>query len=234
MSCRRPWEAGFTLLELLISLTLLGGLGVVMFGGLWYGLQTWHRATVFDERADDMTVVRHALQQSLGRAYPLYLGAEKPPATDVVAAAAARQEKPGIAFVGTPSAIQFLAPTPQSLGGAGMTRFQLRVTVSENAVGYSLVMRAQPELTNAPDQWITSTILDHAKEILFSYYTGNIDSSVSPKWLKHWEHQAMLPKLIRMSVAFPGFKWPDVTIAPRIAVDASCTVDPGSMTCSGR
>ncbi len=233
MTPRRHREAGFTLLELLISLTLLGGLGVVMFGGLWYGLQTWHRATVFDERADDMTVVRHALDQALGRAYPLYLGTQKPPTTDVATAPAA-QEKPGIAFIGTPSAIQFLAPTPQSLGGGGMTRFQLRVTPSENAVGYSLIMRAQPELTNSPDQWITSTILDHAKEILFSYYTGNIDSSVSPKWLKHWEHQAMLPKLIRMSVVFPGFKWPDVTIAPRIAVDASCTLDPGSMTCGGR
>ena len=232
MMARRHREGGFTLLELLISLTLLGGLGVVMFGGLWYGLQTWHRASVFDERADDMTVVRHALDQALGRAYPLYLGSGKSPSAGI--APGLPQDKPGIAFIGTPTAIQFLAPTPQSLGGGGMTRFQLRVTPSEKGIGYSLIMRAQPELTNTPDQWITSSILDHAKEILFSYYTGNIDSSVSPKWLKHWEHQAMLPRLIRMSVVFPGFKWPDVTIAPRVAIDASCTLEPGSMTCSGR
>jgi type II secretory pathway pseudopilin PulG len=236
---RRPAEEGFTLLELLISLTLLGGIGVVMFGGLWYGLQSWHRSTVFGERADDTTVVRHALDQLLGRAYPLYIGTTKAATTDVAAAANTRRDKPGVDFTGTADSIRFLAPTPLALGGAGFTRFTLQVRPSN--LGEMLVMDAQPELANeesTPAEQAAagreSILLDHAKEIRFSYYVGNIESGKTSKWSGRWDHQAALPKLIRVAVEFPGSKWPDVTIATRIAVDASCSLDTASMTCSGR
>jgi len=229
MTARRA-ARGFTILELLISLTLLGGIGVVMFGGLWYGLQTWHRATVYDERANDLTTVREALIRILGHAYPLYVAATapQPGARD----GAAGNSPAGIAFAGTAQEIRFLAPTPQALGGAGLTRFDLRVV--PGALGASLIMRAQPELTNNATEWIVSTIVDHASEIDFSYFNSHVQSTTSPKWLKHWEHQTMLPKLIRISIEFPGFKWPDVVIEPRIAIDASCSFDPVAMACSGR
>ena len=224
----RSRSAGFTILELLISLTLLGAIGVVMFGGMWYGIQTWHRSTVFAERADDMTVVRRSLTQLLGHTYPLYVVPPPHPGSP----AASGGDRAGVAFAGTDRSIQFLAPTPQALGGAGMTRFWLRVEPSK--VGVNLVMRAQPELTNNPGNWIVSTILEHAKEIDFSYYNNHVTSDTSPKWLNHWEHQTMLPKLIRISIEFPEFKWPEVTIGPRIAADASCSFDPSTMTCGGR
>ena len=71
MMARRHREGGFTLLELLISLTLLGGLGVVMFGGLWYGLQTWHRASVFDERpGSSLSALSRQREITLGRDRP--------------------------------------------------------------------------------------------------------------------------------------------------------------------
>ena len=45
MSTRPPHdgEAGFTLLELLISMTLLGLLMLVVLGGLRFGARAWER-----------------------------------------------------------------------------------------------------------------------------------------------------------------------------------------------
>ncbi len=66
----RSRQRGFTLVEVIIALTIVATLLVVMFGGLRVGLAAWQRG---DERAEVLDRARSITQivtRTLGAAHP--------------------------------------------------------------------------------------------------------------------------------------------------------------------
>ena len=68
---RRSPRAGFTLLELLISLCLMSLLTVVILGALGTGARVWEHATVEQQVVEETVVARKFLRRWLEQAYPL-------------------------------------------------------------------------------------------------------------------------------------------------------------------
>lgn len=137
MSCRtqaRPTchrqDAGFTLVELLVALTLLSLLSLVLVGSLRLGIGAWRRGAVHSDWVADTAIVHNHLRRLIAEAYPFY-------ALD----GAARGH---VDFEGTPTSLSFLAPTPIALGGAGRARFTLMVDRRES--GSNLAITSKPEL----------------------------------------------------------------------------------------
>src|SRR5579864_2460479 len=64
-------DAGFTLLELLISLTLLAVLSAILFGGLRFGTRAWERSEVMASETDEIAIAQNFLRRQLSDAYPL-------------------------------------------------------------------------------------------------------------------------------------------------------------------
>ena len=64
--------AGFTLLELLIALSLVGIIAVVLFGGLRLGGRFWERVDQVGERAAAMSSAQALLRRTLGQARLTY------------------------------------------------------------------------------------------------------------------------------------------------------------------
>jgi len=65
-----PKASGFTLIEVVIALTLVAALLAITFGGLRVGMAAWHRG---DERAEQLQRVRslhEVLVRAVGGAYP--------------------------------------------------------------------------------------------------------------------------------------------------------------------
>lgn len=106
---KRGRQRGFTLIEIVIALSIVGALLVIMFGGLRVGLGAWRRG---EDRAELLEHERN-VDQMVGHAVTgsyLYNPGTASPATGPVGASSATQ--PGILFEGAPDRLAFVTVAP--------------------------------------------------------------------------------------------------------------------------
>ncbi len=203
-------ERGFTLLELLIAMTLLGLLMLGLFGGLRLGARVWEAG---DARAADRTrieAVQRFIRTYLGQARPL--------------AAADNTGDDRIAFIGRRDGLDFSATLPAHLSAGGFAH----VTLSFESLGEvrGLVLRHGPvrrrddgrvELVRS-DEAEFAMLLGDVEAVEFSYY-GAGDADDDAEWTDRWVDEKNLPSLVRIRVRFADSDrriWPELTVALRI------------------
>jgi general secretion pathway protein J len=208
--------------EALVAVTLLGLLSVALTAGLRLGLDAWARGSVHADQLSRTLAVQGLLRDIVGQAYPYFLSSDP--------------TRRYVDFDGTSELLVLLAPMPVALGVAGRSRFRL-FTAKRN--GFSdLIMTSQPELADAdaPSTIQKKTLLSGTASIEFSYF-GKLRSETAVRWHDRWSEQTALPQLLRIRVQFPEGDtrlWPDLVIAPRIAVDVGCVYDQLAQQCRGR
>ncbi|GGF51443.1 general secretion pathway protein GspJ [Aliidongia dinghuensis] len=222
MTIRRSQDgaAGFTLLELMVALAILGLVSLMLFGGLRFGLNAWTRESAHANAVSDIGVAQGFLRRAIGEAYPLFQ--------------VDGEDKRVNPFVGSRRALEFLAPTPASLGSGGRQRYSIGTETA--GARTDLVIWSQPELAADPaKRW--KTILVPGIRTLSIDYFGRQGDEEEAHWHDAWQDASHLPELVRLQVAFAAddFRtWPEFVVAPRIAVDANCVYDPLTHGCKGR
>ena len=122
--------AGFTLIEMLVAMSIMTFLILGLSGGVNFGARAWERGSAHAADAEDMRVIQGVLRNKIEEAYPLLV------------------PTPGqhshIDFIGTPDSLSFLSSTPQALAKGGFAHFTLLTETTET--GLTLVARARHEL----------------------------------------------------------------------------------------
>jgi general secretion pathway protein J len=219
---RSGTEAGFTLVELLVAMTMLGLLTVLLFGGLRFGTRAWERGEAHSTGVDDVRFAEQFLRRELSDAYPLFVSAGT--------------LQPHVSFEGDARSMSFLGPAPRSLSRAG--RAQITLTAAASGKDTKLLVTARPELAFHDDDQATTTdvLIDGFKSLTFSYF-GAEGPSDPPLWHERWHEQPARPKLIRIQGRFAdgdARQWPDLIVAPEIDVDLACGYDALTRGCRGR
>jgi hypothetical protein len=93
-----------------------------------------------------------------------------------------------------------------------------------------------PELADRQDNGLVkkSLLLADIERLEISYLGA---SQKAIQWQESWRRRIELPRLVRIHVEFragDGRRWPELTIAPRIAADVGCAIDLVTMRCRGR
>jgi general secretion pathway protein J len=201
---------GFTLLELLIAMTLLGLLMLGLFGGLRLGARVWEAG---DSRSADRARV-----EAVQRFVRTYLGQARP------LAAADRTGDDTIAFVGRRDRLEFAAVLPPHLSAGGFSHVALSLAdrdrgsaliVERQALGRRDDGRAELARLDDPD---TAVLLDNIETVEFSYY-GPGDRGDDAEWTDRWDREDRLPLLVRVRIGFSDSDrriWPELTVALRI------------------
>jgi general secretion pathway protein J len=217
----RYGEAGFTLLEILVALAVMGLLLAVSLASLRFGGRIWSNA---DERLrgmDEIRAVQELLRARIGAAYPAWLP---------------EAGRPHIDFAGRPDRLVFLAAPPRQSGPGAFRRFDLRLDRDEHGEGK---LDLAVSLDNAfPDRALSrpSVLLERVETVDFQYF-GRAAGEDAPQWHGDWLDQSELPELVRMIVRLApdnSEQWPELIIRPMVTVDAACSYDPVSRSCQGR
>lgn len=208
-------QAGFTLLELLVGLTLLGFLSMLVMTGYQVATLSTRRVEDWADRARDLEASYDFLRDRLSQAYPAFV-------TDGSGAWV-------VDFAGRNDRIEFLAPLPQRFGAGDIVRYQ----ISEDGGALNLTWRLDRPGEQHP-AGSHSSLLGGLTVLSFQYF-GATELDGGPRWQRSWVGRSQLPQLIR--VHFEGDRngrWPDLLVRPRIAADLDCTFDPADAKCRRR
>jgi general secretion pathway protein J len=205
-------QAGFTLVEMLVALTLLAMLGMLMLLGYQTVVPSWRRAEARSDTGRELGAAHDLLRDRLSRAYPAVIG------------------EPGarhIDFEGTASALNFLAPLPQRSGAAAVARYAVHAAGDGTLrMSTGLDFHSDQDLTAAEPA--ETVLLDGLSLVRFTYF-GSDTPSDPPQWHERWSGRKTLPELVRVHVERRDgqpFGWPDLVIAPLVTADDQCAFDP--------
>jgi general secretion pathway protein J len=212
-------EAGFTLLELLIAMTLLGLLMTVLFSGLRFGARAWDRATDHSSGTDEVRLAQMHIRRGIQLAYPYFIS---------------EPQRPRVDFEGIADRVTFLAPAANALIPAGRARITLTRRSQDSSLTLAFEVRPELALPEAPSE--SEVLVSRLKALEFSFY-GSSDQDSPPQWLGQWIDRTRLPQLVRIRAEFAdgdARSWPELIVAPRLSADVGCIYDVLTNYCRGR
>lgn len=214
--CPRAGAPGFTLLELLVAITLLGLLMAALFGGLRLGARVWATGETRLDTAARIQIVQDLVRQRLAQALPLE--------------AVLPEEGDGYQplFLGQVDSVRFASLLPEHLG-ADIALMELALADSDDVEGTTnLVLRwrrfepeagtvqdAEPVPDAAPEERV---LLEHVEALEIAYF-GALNRDELPDWWEAWEGQIELPQLVLLQVRFAEDdprRWPELVVHPMI------------------
>lgn len=202
--------AGFTLVELLVALTLFAIMSALLFGGLRFGLRAWEVGGERIDRLATIEPVQNLLRRQLSQATLPYIPAN------------IGSQAPASAFIGTRDAVRFIAPLPANASNSGLHVFSVSAERGSARRKLQLswrIFRPDTLHTESFEPEDESTLLDDVDEIEFSYF-GSYDPAQAPQWHESWNSEFGLPQLIRIRISFPRDdlrRWPDLLVAPMLS-----------------
>jgi general secretion pathway protein J len=202
---------GFTLLELLVSMTLLALILTLLFGGLRTGTRVWEASA---ERADNLARLQAAqgfLRRQIGGLYPLV---ERD-----------RNGPPQSSFDGGREYARFIGLLPSHFGFSGFQRIEVGLMDDDDGQHLGVSWQAYGvEATLAEDDR-RALLIEDIEAVELSYF-GAKTRRGEARWEDEWHDAEQAPRLIRLRLDFADGDrrvWPELVV--RTAID---TVLPAS------
>jgi general secretion pathway protein J len=217
MHCQR----GFTLIEVLVALTLLSLLAIGVLSTLRITQSIESRTRVLERSVQDVVVTPQFLRGAIGMAYPTLSGGE---AVGI-----------DVGLKGDDRELLVLTTVGRGASYPGLQRLQIRLEPASKTGESVLVAYVSPDLGgdfSEPPRRSREVLLTGVKSAEWSYQGGGREDS----WARTWS-APRLPRLVRLRLRFAGAKarpWPELIMATRITNDANCEFDVVSQGCRGQ
>ena len=182
-----PCARGFTLVELLIAISLLGLISVVTYSAIWTASRSLQSVEQRVKLNDELRVTQEFFRQSLSQAR---------------AVMAINESLMQVVFSGKKHTLSFVAPAPLQRGNSGglyYYRFDLsgrggkarslRLSYRQYLVGVELDVGLQPQGE--------SLLMEDVAVLSFSYY-GSDEPGADGEWMTEWPRTDSLPQLVRI------------------------------------
>lgn len=220
-SARPDAEAGFTLIELLVSLAIVAVLSGMVLAGVQLGFQTAAQARQRGVGNASIITSQAVLRDRIEALVPNTRYEFTRPIADVR---------------GEVTIVSFFAPAPPALRPASLMRYRLIRSNDGELVLFSLADTTAGINPYAPGQsgWKPQVLLTNVERLDMAYF-GTLPGDSQREWRDRWIERGAPPELVRIRVTFfegDRRQWPDLVIRPAPTVNASCTVDPETATCS--
>jgi general secretion pathway protein J len=195
-------QRGFTLLEALVAMILLGLMMAVMSGSIRFAGQSRDAVTTRIDSMDSMRIAQDFLRQTIAQTHPKRW-------LKVVG-------RPYI-FRGEREEMFLAAPLTARVGVGGLFLMKFSLVEGARGKGKKLVMARQfpePNAQEMPDftEADTTVLAENIAEIDFAYLSREDDNS-DATWVDDWKEPARMPEAVRVRVKpVVGQAWPEMVI----------------------
>ena len=203
-------EAGFSMVEMLVSLAVMGMAAWLLTAGIERIALSTQVADRADNRLGGLATAQHLLRQRLTMIQPVTGG-----------------NGPG--FTGQADSVEFIARTADRNGPDALQHYRLERDADGDVLLLSVsTLDPRADLqSRALKGWAPLTLLSGTRELSIRYLGQNpLVADQHAVWQADWSHRAGLPMLVRISVDFADRRnWPDLIVHPLAATPEPCTRD---------
>jgi len=224
-------QRGFTLIEVLIAMTLLSIMVVLLFSSLRICAQSWEQGENKITEVNEVAVVYNFFQRHLSSAIPLWndfitrdgvyaagrSGTGVAIASDGVfdasqAGADAVTEK-AFSFQGKKQFLQFVSVFPASAGRSGMQLFSIEPQQQDNEQVIKVTLTPFFPVTEG-EAWKQEEVilLRHVSNFALAYF-GSGNEGGESGWQDEWLAKDVQPRLVKISISTANdVFWPEMII----------------------
>jgi general secretion pathway protein J len=210
MSSRK--QSGFTLLEVLLGMSLLSVMMLLLFGSLRVCVQNWDAGESKFARVSQVAMIQNFFISHLQNALPLQ--------DDLT-------ENKQFSFQGNENSIQFVSSMPASAGRLGLQLFTVAFNGSKHGdAAITVNMRPFFASSEGKDWKIDEVvILKQVNSLRFSYFGGNLENpEEEPSWQATWLEKNQTPLLVKIEIELAsGEIWPEQIVALKVDNSAVST-----------
>ena len=229
LSCKRSNTAGFTLLEMLVGLTLLGVLLILIYSALNIGLRAWDTGDQRASEASHQRIVQSFLRRELGQVFPIrWRGI----AESRIAFEGGKADIKFVTALNLGASVKegglqwghlYLADDATPDGKRRQSLFLKRESFDLHAKDWSGLEEAKP-----------TRLIEGVKEIEITYFGAENDTT-DPKWTDEWNLPLRVPLLVKISVKTDlGRDVPDLVVALKLGEEAGCYENSFQRQCPAR
>lgn len=191
---------GFTLIEVLIAMTLLSIMVVLLFSSLKICADSWEKGESKITDVNEVAVVYGFFQRHLAVAKPLWDDFTDPNARV-------------FGFQGQAQTLQFISSFPASAGRSGMQLFTL-VLVEEHQERFIKITLTPFFPPAEGEAWKKEevTLIKQVSEFSLAYYDSG-DNSNEGSWTEDWVDREALPRLVKINIKLDNnLFWPEMIV----------------------
>ena len=206
-------QGGFTLVELVVALVLLGAMMTLIYSGLTFALRSWDAGDANGRRTADRRIGENFLRRELTETFPM------------------RWKDPTnlrFAFEGGDQVLRFVSSRPAGIGQGGLALVGVDVEEdprhprSRNLVMRRVMADSDSADFGALDQAEPSILVEDVASVEFSYFGAENDFN-EPRWWRQWPFTGRMPTVVRVRMkASDGEPLPDMIVALRLGEEAGC------------
>ena len=189
---RRASGAGFTLIELVLALALLGTMMVLLYSGLAFALRSWDAGEVNGRRTADRRIGENFLRREMAELFPMRF--KDPMAVKV-------------AFEGGTQRLRFVSSRAPGITQGGLSLVGVEVENGATPRERHLVMRRAMPDDEAKDfgpldRAERTVLIEDVESVQFAYF-GTENDFTDPKWHDTWPYAERIPRLVRLRIRAP-------------------------------
>jgi general secretion pathway protein J len=180
---RRRVPDGFTLLELLVALSLLGMMIAALVGGLRLGTRAWESGRV-SASLDEAETAARAIASQIERAFPATTRRIKGP--------------PVVAFDGRADSLRFVALSEGEAQWGGLITTEIG---AEGAGGWRTLnawtrVFREEDFESGRDAMRATPLVEKLVYLRLTYFGATDPLQQQPQWRDEWREAAVLPRLV--------------------------------------
>jgi general secretion pathway protein J len=183
---KRRAPDGFTLLELLVALSLLAMMVVTLVGGLRLGTRAWESGRV-SASMDEAETAGRAVASLIERSFP--------------ASVRRVNGAPVMAFDGRPESCRFVALSEGEAQWGGITTTEIGAEGEGRRQALNAWTRVfrDEDFDSDRDAMRATKLIDNLAYLRLSYF-GATDPSQQPQWRDEWREFRVLPRLVSVRI----------------------------------
>lgn len=195
---------GFTLIEVLIAMTLLSIMVVLLFSSLKICAYSWEKGESKITEVNEIAVVYNFFQRHLSVTKPLW--------NDL------SEEEKVFSFQGRANSLKFVSAFPASAARSGLQLFSLDLQTEDNDQFINVTLTPFFPVAEG-ETWHKEevTLIKNVSDFTLAYF-GSEDGVSQGNWTDEWLNKDTLPRLVKININLEnGVYWPEIIIDLKVA-----------------